>query len=158
MVLSSGPFIVDHLRGRVESLTNALERAQERIDDLEKAFGSDAELMPLIRLGLTPSEARIIHLVRDRDFVTARQITFAIYYDNPDRANEVDAYNTMKTIVSKLRTKLRRYSLSLESVGWGADTSGYRMSGPSKSRLAKLIATGARSGVSMRQFLKQAAE
>ena len=150
LVTNSGPHVIEHLKGRVESLSNALERAQDRINELERAFGSDTDIMPLLRMGLTPSESRIVHLLRSKDSATAKQTVFAMYFDDPDRANEVDAYNTMKTIMCRLRRKIKRFGLSIETFGWGPDASGYRMSGPSKSRLAKLIATGARSGVSMR--------
>lgn len=153
---NSGPHIVEHLRGRVESLTNALERAQDRIGELERAFGSDADLMPLMRLGLTPSEARVVHLVRTRELATGGQIKFAIYADDPDRMTEVNADCNLKVFVHKARKKLRRLGLSIETVGRGEGASGYRMPGPDKQRLAKLIATGARSGVSLRP--QQAAE
>jgi hypothetical protein len=143
-MIDSGPFIVANLRGRVESLTNALDRAQERIDDLEKAFGSEAELMPLLQMGLSPSEARIVRLVSTRDIATAKQVMFAIYAEDPDQINEIDAYPTMKTFISHARNKLARFGLAIETIGWGREASGYRMSGPDKARLAKLIASGAR--------------
>lgn len=157
MQLASGPFIIDHLKGRVESLTNALERAQERIDELEKAFGSDEDIIALLKLGLTPSEAKAVHLIHTREHVTAKQVLFAIYAEDPDQMNEVNAYANMKVFISNARRKLKRFGLSIATLGWGEGYSGYYMPGPDKSRLAKLMATGARSGVSMRQF-KQAAE
>jgi hypothetical protein len=144
LVQQSGPHVVKHLQSRVDSLKAALDAAQARVADLERAFGSDAELIPLIKLGLSPSEARIVHLIRSRDHATAQQAMFAIYADNPDQMNEVDAYNNMKVFVSTARNKLSRFGISIDTLGWGAAATGYWMSGPDKARLTKLIASGAR--------------
>jgi hypothetical protein len=155
---NSGPHIVKHLQSRVDSLKAALDAAQDRISELERAFGSEADLMPLIALGLSPSQARIVHLIRTRDIVTSTQVMFAIYADDPDHMNEIDSYPTMKTFISHARAKLGRLGLSIETVGWGKGASGYRMSGPDKARLAKLIASGARlvtRGRPDRKYYKQ---
>jgi hypothetical protein len=144
LVQQSGPHVVKHLQSRVDSLKAALDAAQDRINELERVFGSEAELMPLMALGLSPSQARIVHLIRTRDVVTSKQVMLAIYADDPDRMSEVDAYPTMKTFVSHTRAKLKSMGLAIETVGWGEGASGYRMSGPDKARLTQLIASGAR--------------
>jgi hypothetical protein len=160
-MIDSGPFIVANLRGRVESLSSALDRAQERIDELEKVFGSDAELLPLIQLGLTPGEARLVHLIRSRDVVTRAQLQHAAYADDPDHMDEIDADNTVKVRLSCARRKLRKFGITFASVGYGCSSTGHRMSGPDKARLAKLIASGARlvtRGRPDRKHYRQAAE
>lgn len=156
-VQGSGPHIVEHLRGRVESLTNALERAQERIEELERAFGSDADLMPLVALGLAPTAARIVHFLRSRDAVTPAQLLFAMYANDPDQMNEVDAKN-VHVQVCLARKALAKLGVSFDSIGRGE---GYRMSGPDKARLARLIASGARlvtRGRPDRRHYRRAAE
>lgn len=153
--LNSGPHIVNHLRGRVSSLTEALQRAHDRITELERAFGSDAELLPLQAMGLTPSQARLVHCLRSRDMVTARQLQFAMYADNPDKMGEVDSSTNVKVHLCQARKTLKRFGVSITTIGRCNGTEGYRMTGPDKSRLAKLLATKARSGV---RFYGRAAE
>ena len=143
LVQNSGPHVVEYLQKRVESLTAALERAQDRINELEKVFGTDDDLVPLMELGLSPSESRVVHLLRTRDSVTYRQVMFAVYADVPDRMNEVNASISTKTFMSTARTKLKRLGITIED-GRKPGYPGLRMTGPDKARLAKLIASGAR--------------
>lgn len=142
LVANSGPHVVEHLQKRVASLSEALDAAQARIDELERAFGSDAEIMPLVALGLTRSEARIVWLIYRRDIATTRQLMHAVYVDSPDRMHEIEP-NTIKTFVCFARKKLRRLGLTVDTVGYGDEASGYRMPGADKARLSKLIASGA---------------
>lgn len=161
IVRDSGPHIVEHLRGRVESLTNALERAQDRINDLERAFGSEDDLLPLQALGLTPSQARIVHFMRGKDLVTARQLQFAMYVDQPDKPNEVDAAANVKAQLHGARKTLKRFGILIDTIGRCRGAEGYRMSGPDKARLARLIASGARlvtRGRPDRKHYRRAAE
>lgn len=144
IVPNSGPHIVDHLNDRIRSLSAALDAAQDRINELERAFGSDAELMPLIIMGLTPTHARIAHLLRTRDFVTGEQVQFAMYAENPDHIHDVDARGVMKVHITYMRRCLKRFGVEIESIGYGKGSAGYRMDAPSKARLAHVLATGCR--------------
>jgi hypothetical protein len=144
LVQNSGPHVVQHLQSRVDSLKAALDAAQDRINELERVFGGDDDLMPLVRLGLTKSEARIVHLVRSRECVTGEQIEMAMYADNPDHAHDVDGRNVMKVHCTRARQALAKFGVTFQSVGYGSGSSGYRMTAADKARLAKLIASGAR--------------
>jgi hypothetical protein len=159
LVINPGPHIVENLRNRVASLTAALDAAQQRIDDLERVFGSEADHLALAALGLSATQARMVHLLRTRDTVSGEQLEFAMYADTPDRMSELDPRAVMKVQVSHLRHQLRRLGVEFESFGWGKGNSGYRMSGPNKARLAKLLASGARlvvRGRPDRKYYKQA--
>lgn len=161
LIQGSGPHIVEHLRGRVESLTNALERAQERIDALERVFGAADDLLPLVALGLTPTQARIVHVLRTRDLVPREQLLFAMYAHDPDQINEVDSPTTAHTQVHFARRALARFGVAFQTIGRGQASEGYRMSGPDKARLARLIASGARlvtRGRADRKYYRRAAE
>lgn len=140
LVSGSGPHVIEHLKGRVESLTNALERAQDRINELERVFGSDAEILPLIAMGLTRSEAKAVYLLMNREMVSARQVMLAIYAQDPDQINEVNAYPNMKVFISNARRKLARIGVSIDTIGWG---DGYRMMAHDKAKLAAHINSGA---------------
>lgn len=148
--LDSGPHIVGHLRGRVESLTNALERAQDRINELERAIGIGDDLMPLRMLGLSPQQARLVNAMRKRGVLTRTQALMAVYDENDDRRFDV-LPKILDVIVSNTRKTLARFGISFETMRGLDNDGGYYMRGPDKSRLAKLLATGARSGVSMRR-------
>jgi hypothetical protein len=155
LVINPGPHIVENLQKRVASLTEALDRAQARIDELERVFGSEDDLTPIAMLGFSPAESRIIHVLRNRDYATRQQIRHAIYADNPDVGLDVDP-KTLDTQICVTRKKLARLGLAIELVRHSA---GYRMSGPNKARLAKLLASGARlvvRGRPDRKYYKQA--
>jgi DNA-binding response OmpR family regulator len=129
-----------HLRQRVESLKIALDLAQQRIDDLERAFGTEDELLPLRLLGLTPKGARMVHLLRQRALVTDEQLRHAMYIENPDQQYEV-THNVVKVQIHWARKALGRLGVEIVSAG---THNGYHMPSASKRRLDRLIASKAR--------------
>ncbi len=150
MNLPSGPFIQ-----KIERLEDELELARDRARELEVALGIGDDLMPLRMLGLSPQQARLVNAMHKRRVLTRTQALMAIYASDDDRRFDV-LPKILDVIASHSRRKLRRCGIEFETLRGAGDDGGFYMPGPDKSRLAKLLATGARSGVSRRQL--QAAE
>jgi len=136
-MLDSGPFIV-----KIERLEDELEVARERIRELEAALGADDLLLPLRMLGLSQAESRIVNLLRKRDYATKEQLSLAVYIDDPERRFDVQP-KCLDVMVHTTREKLAGWGVTFTTLARGQNP-GYRMAGPDKGRLARLIATGAR--------------
>lgn len=147
LVQQSGPHVVKHLQSRVDSLKAALDAAQDRINELERALGIGDDLTPLRLLGLGPQEAAVVNLLMKRSLVTRHQLLVAIYADNEDRRFDVMQTPLVGAVAGRARMKLNRLGVTFASLykqGQRSEAGGYRMSGADKARLAKLIASGAR--------------
>jgi hypothetical protein len=142
MNLPSGPFIQ-----KIERLEDELELARDRVRELEKALGIGDDIMPLRLLGLSAQEAVVVNLLTRRDVVTRDQILIAMYSEDEERRFDVQP-KIVDVVCSKARQKLRPLGVSFGSIfkaGGGRDEGGaYRMPGPDKARLAKLVASNAR--------------
>lgn len=131
---------IKHLEARVESLKTALDLAQQRIDELEKAFGTEDETAALRRLGLEAQCARIVHLLMTQPIASEQQVRLAMYADNPDRMFDV-CENVVRTRISQTKRALRVMGVAVESLG---SHSGYHMPPAAKARLQRLMASNAR--------------
>jgi hypothetical protein len=138
LVRDSGPHIV-----RIERLEDELQTARDRIKELEAALGLHDDIQPLIRLGLSKSEARVVSLLSKRQHVTREQALLAIYAEDPERRYDVQD-QVVDVFICNARRKLRRLGVEFGSPALWSARGGYVMPGDSKSRLAKLIASGAR--------------
>ena len=144
MHLPSGPHIKpsreQFLEDRVRQLKVALDLAQQRITDLEKTLGIGDDITPLMVLGLTKKEAIAVNLLSRREVVTRTQVMTALYAeDDPGKQFEVQE-KMADVIVSKARTKLKRVGVVIAPAGYSL---GWRMLGPDKARLARLVASKA---------------
>jgi hypothetical protein len=141
-MIDSGPFI-----RKIERLEDELEVMRQRLDETQRLFGLDQDILALQRLGLSPSQARVAGILLKRPMVTAEQMGFAVYIDDPDRRHELGG-SALKVHVSKARERLRKLGVHIED-GRRFGHPGYSMTPESKAWLRALM-----DG----QLLRQAAE
>lgn len=141
MTLDNGPHIVPgrqaYLERRVAELKDALDLAQQRIDDLEKAMGIGDDLTPLRLMGFTPDEAKVVRALERLPIMSRQAGMLAIYGDDPDRRFDVGE-RLVDVVICKIRAKLRRIGVELDNAGYGL---GWSLTSSAKARLSWLIAT-----------------
>lgn len=142
--INSGPFIrpsrEQYLEGRVRELKEALDLAQQRIDDLETASGLRDDTGPIRALGFSPHEARFVNALVKQPSVNKTGALMALYAEDPDKRFDVQD-KIVDTYACVVKGKLRRLGVTMESIGHKL---GWRITGPGKARLARLVASGAR--------------
>jgi hypothetical protein len=132
-MIDSGPCIK-----KIERLEDELEVMRQRLDEAKRLFGGDQDVLALQRLGLSPSQARAASILLNRPTVTAEQMGFAVYIDDPDRRHELSKC-ALRVHVSKARERLRTLGVRIED-GRQIGYPGYRMPADSKAYLRSLMA------------------
>lgn len=92
---------------------------RERIRQLEEVLAPSAVPVP-VEFGLTGSEARVFAHLASRDIATKQSLMMALYSDRADIEPEP---KIVDVFVCKMRKKLARYGVTIETV-WGQ---GYRL-------------------------------
>lgn len=153
VIPGSGPHIVKHLQGRVESLKGKLDLAQQRIDDLERALGIGDDVTPLARFGLTRQEAQIVSVLMKLPSANRAALLLRIYQDEPERRFDVTE-NSVDVPLCRAKAKLRKLGVNIESAGYGV---GWMIRPAGKARLARLIASNARMEIGISGDMRLAA-
>ena len=144
MKLPSGPHIKpsreQYLESRVSELKIALDIAQQRIDDLEKALGIGDDIGPICRMGFTEQEAKLVNALVKLPVVSRQALNAAAYDEVPDRRFDVQD-KSIDVVLCRVRQKLARLGVEIEQLGF---RNGWRITLAGKARLARLVASGAR--------------
>jgi two-component system cell cycle response regulator CtrA len=97
--------IVHLLRRRIDNL-------EERIRQLEDALMPPSISIPF-EYGLTPAEARVFAHLASREMGTRQSIMLALYSDRPNEEPEI---KIVDVFVCKMRKKLARFGVRIETV------------------------------------------
>ncbi|RVE90101.1 helix-turn-helix domain-containing protein [Sinorhizobium meliloti] len=92
---------------------------RERVRQLEELLAPTTVPVP-IEFGLTGSEARVFAHLATRDMATKQSVMLALYSDRADVEPET---KIVDVFVCKMRKKLARFGVTIETV-WGQ---GYRL-------------------------------
>lgn len=128
-----------YLENRVRELKDALDLAQQRINDLETAMGVNDDLAPIQTMGFQPLQAKFVAALLRLPSVSNDCALTAMYAENPDRKYDVSP-KIADTVACIVRGKLRRLGVDLVSLGGGL---GWHLPGPAKARFKRLMASNA---------------
>ncbi len=116
----------------VASLEAENERLQDRVDQLEEAFGLRVRLTPP-EWGLTGKERRLLGILLARELMTKSAAMTGLYEPGADDEPQM---KIIDVFICKLRKKLKPFEIEIETV-WGE---GYRMSAAMKARAQAMMA------------------
>ena len=115
---------------RLEAVEAENEMLRARIEQLEDIVGMR---MPApIVFGFTGSERRVFGILMKRDVATKDMMMHALYSGRPDECVEI---KIVDVFVCKMRSKLKRYNVSIETV-WGV---GYRLKPETKDKVRSMM-------------------